>query len=385
MMDLSAPEEQAPLDTGTGPATENNAGVIAARDKFYAFNESKLEEVRGNKLWMQDPKYFKKVMISPSATMKMLMHANSGVDKGMKSGGGKPVEVMGLMLGRPDTEIPNALIVTDVFPLPIEGAETKVLADDAEVINYMISLGESLELTRKEKFMGWYHSHPFDVEVHSHCFLSSTDVSTQLQWQRAEDPHGNPWLAIVIDPLRSLAKGKPEFGAYRVYPPEFTAPLNETPDGKIVTDDTSRVERWGSCWNRYYCLEIDYFMSSLASDVMGVLTENFLWMHTLASTPMLERETRERFSERIDTVSDRLQQFGSTLRGPMSRGHMGASAAAREVNAKEESALSKSAQGGCELAVEHVQGQTTQVLKDIIFSFGHSDEGQEETKEEGGV
>ena len=32
-----------------------------------------------------------------------------------------------------------------VFPLPIEGAETRVLADDTEVVNYMISLGESLE------------------------------------------------------------------------------------------------------------------------------------------------------------------------------------------------------------------------------------------------
>ena len=64
--------------------------------------------------------------------------------------------------------------------------------------------------TRKERFMGWYHSHPFDVEVHTHCFLSSTDISTQLSWQRAEDPHGNPWLAIVVrsyfqqSPKRSL-------------------------------------------------------------------------------------------------------------------------------------------------------------------------------------
>lgn len=41
------------------------------------------------------------------------MHANSGVEKGMAQGG-KPVEIMGMMLGRPDTETPNALIVTDV-------------------------------------------------------------------------------------------------------------------------------------------------------------------------------------------------------------------------------------------------------------------------------
>ena len=44
------------------------------------------------------------------------MHANSGVEKGMAQGG-KPVEIMGMMLGRPDTETPNALIVTDVSML----------------------------------------------------------------------------------------------------------------------------------------------------------------------------------------------------------------------------------------------------------------------------
>lgn len=53
-----------------------------------------------------------------------------------------------------------------------------------------------------------------------------------------------------VDPLRSLAKNKPEFGAFRVYPPEFAAPQNETPDGKIVTDDNARIERWGTYWNR---------------------------------------------------------------------------------------------------------------------------------------
>ena len=52
-----------------------------------------------------------------------------------------------------------------------------------------------------------YHSHPFDVdEDHDNFFFSSTDLSTQLSWQNAEDPQGNPFLAIVLDPLRSAAK-----------------------------------------------------------------------------------------------------------------------------------------------------------------------------------
>lgn len=69
--------------------------------------------------------------------------------------------------------------------------------NSCELITRLLALRWRLQ-TRKERFMGWYHSHPFDVEVHSHCFLSSTDISTQLSWQRAEDPHGNPWLAIVV-------------------------------------------------------------------------------------------------------------------------------------------------------------------------------------------
>lgn len=35
-----------------------------------------------------------------------------------------------------------------MFPLPVEGAETKVLADDQEVSNYMIDLGDLLETVR---------------------------------------------------------------------------------------------------------------------------------------------------------------------------------------------------------------------------------------------
>ena len=49
----------------------------------------------------------------------------------------------------------------------------------------------------------------------------------------------------MIDPLRSLAKGRPEIMSFRVYPPDYNPPLNQTPDGAFVTDDRIRVEKWG--------------------------------------------------------------------------------------------------------------------------------------------
>lgn len=370
---MQAESKAAAPGAGTGAGRPSEPRQM--EDAAYAFDEDVLKEVRNNKVWMQDPKYFKKVIVSPSAAMKMMNHANSGVEKGIKNGG-KPVEIMGLILGRPSTGTDRdagdaqTLIVTDCFPLPIEGAETRVLADDAEVINYMISLGEAIEQTRKEKFMGWYHSHPFDVEVHSHCFLSATDVSTQLQWQRSEDPHGNPWLAIVLDPLRSLAKKRPEMGAFRVYPPEFAAPMNETPDGTIIADESARLERWGNCWNRYYTLEIDYFMSSLGAQVVSVLSEEFLWMRTLSSNTMQERENRDRFSERIQLLANKIEGSEAHLAPRGGRGARIGEYYVPENQQKEseDSALDKIMQAANELSIEHSLGQELQITKKALFN-----------------
>lgn len=71
------------------------------------------------------------------------------------------------------------------------GTETRVVADDAQI--YMISLLESLEKRRSESFIGWYHSHPFDIESYSHCHLSNTDVLTQTNWQRSSPT----WCVIM--------------------------------------------------------------------------------------------------------------------------------------------------------------------------------------------
>lgn len=174
----------------------------------------------------------------------------------------------------------------------------------------MIELSDSLELSRKEIFCGWYHTHPFEVDVHSNCFLSNTDITTQLQWQRSEDPHGNPWLAIVIDPLFSIAKGVPELMAFRVYPPEYTPTANETPDGTIVKDDKIRVSKWGACWNRYYQLQISYFMSNNSKSTLGILRDKFLWQNTFISSVGLDIDSSN--NDRVRMISKKIDQSQDT-------------------------------------------------------------------------
>lgn len=62
---------------------------------------------------------------------------------------------------------------------------------------------------------GWYHSHPGYG-----CWLSGIDVNTQLMHQQHEDP----FLAIVVDPVRTMAAGKVEIGAFRTYPANYKPP-----------------------------------------------------------------------------------------------------------------------------------------------------------------
>jgi hypothetical protein len=57
--------------------------------------------------------------------------------------------------------------------------------------------------------VGWYHSHPGYG-----CWLSGIDVGTQNIQQQYQEP----FLAIVVDPHRTIAAGKVEIGAFRTYP-----------------------------------------------------------------------------------------------------------------------------------------------------------------------
>lgn len=135
---------EASNSSGAPPATTVSKSVAGHTDsktveqEYYCIDEEEIKTLKSECPWMKDPKHFQTVALSPSAAVKISNHCQSGVDKGIAKGG-NPIEVMGLLLGRP---APNGkLIVTDAFPLPVEGFETRVVANDESVVLHMVALG----------------------------------------------------------------------------------------------------------------------------------------------------------------------------------------------------------------------------------------------------
>lgn len=103
----------------------------------------------------------------------------------------------------------STMLVMDSFALPVEGTETRVNAQN-EAYEYMTAFSEAAkQVGRKENVIGWYHSHPGYG-----CWLSGIDVSTQSLNQNYQEP----FVAIVIDPIRTISSGKVNIGAFRTYP-----------------------------------------------------------------------------------------------------------------------------------------------------------------------
>lgn len=78
----SNPEQQQPA--AAAAAVTNSEQQPDAR---FHVDEAALETVRTEAKWMQNPKYFQQVALSPSAIIKIMMHCQSGVDKGIQKGG----------------------------------------------------------------------------------------------------------------------------------------------------------------------------------------------------------------------------------------------------------------------------------------------------------
>jgi len=305
-------------------------------DKLYAYSAAAHNALCQQKPWAADPKYFKNVKISANALIKMVMHARSGGD----------IEVMGMLQGKVEA---NTFIVMDTFPLPVEASETRVNAG-AEAMEFMIGYLELVKKAgREENPVGWYHSHPGYG-----CWLSGIDVSTQMLQQQWQDP----WLAIVVDPKRTINSGKVQLGAFRTYPKDYKPP--EEGASEYQTIPLEKIEDFGVHVKSYYPLEVSYFKSSLDNHLLELLWNKY-WVSTLSSSPILAN--KEYTTRQLSDLTDKLEQSESQL----SHSRMGGGFFMAD-RKKEESALAKIAKDCTRPSTEQVHGLMSQVLKDILFN-----------------
>ena len=236
--------------------------VDPSRDALYTYDVEEQSSIRDAKPWRKDPNHFKNVRISAVALLKMVMHARSGGS----------IEVMGLMQGK---IAGDTFIVTDAFRLPVEGTETRVNAS-AEADEYLIQYLQSCrDNGQMENAVGWYHSHPGYG-----CWLSGIDVGTQKVQQDFQDP----FLAVVIDPDRTISAGKVEIGAFRTYPEDYKPETPQIDDG-YQTIPLNKTEDFGAHASRYYSLEVSHYKSTLDTHILDLLWNKY-WVSTLSQSPL---------------------------------------------------------------------------------------------------
>ncbi|KAJ2607521.1 COP9 signalosome catalytic subunit rri1 [Coemansia sp. RSA 1365] len=270
---------------------ENNILPLNQCDEeIYCFDEDARAQQLEEAPWRSKPHYFRKVEISSVALVKMVMHARSGDN----------IEVMGLMLGK---VIGNTMVVLDAFALPVEGSETRVNAQD-DSYAYMVGYLERSQATgQKEPVIGWYHSHPGYG-----CWLSGIDVATQALHQVHEDP----FLAVVIDPKRTMSAGKVDLGAFRTLPEDHASGSGgEDGRSKVETDGyqsvpLSKIEDFGVHSAKYYPLDVSYFKSTLDQRLMERLWRKH-WIKTLTQSPLITNS--EFTTQMVNEIADKIDTF----------------------------------------------------------------------------
>ncbi|KAJ3906148.1 COP9 signalosome complex subunit 5 [Lentinula edodes] len=139
----------------------------------------------------------------------------------------------------------TSLVILDSFALPVRGTETRA--------------------GRPEDLVDWYHSHPGNGR-----WLSGIDVSTRLNDQK----HTDPFVAVVVDPNRTMTAGKVDIGAFRMYLEDYT-PENVA-SSEYQSIPLSQIEGFGIHANQYYPLEVQLIEIKSRDAVTGLALELIL-------------------------------------------------------------------------------------------------------------
>eukprot|EP00667_Euglena_gracilis_P014792 EG_transcript_15348 len=326
----------------------NNAVRPVVDDDVYRSDPAAQQQLLNARPWKTDNRHFKEVRMSALALLKIQMHAGAEVKPGQV-----PMEVMGMLQGKVDG---HTIIVTDSFALPIPAGLDRGATHvnpGQEAMEYMVQYMELIKhVGKSENVVGWYHSHPGYG-----CWLSGIDVSTQRTQQQFNDP----FLAVVVDPVRSIGAGKVEIGAFRTFP-EGYANAAESSEWQSVPSD--RIEDFGVHAKCYYQLEMSFYKSSLDAQLLDLQWRKY-WVNTLAASPLTNN--RDYITNQISDVAEKIEK----AEGELGHGRYGSGMniiPADKRKKEEETQLSKVTRDSNKLTTEVLHGLSRQVLKAALFN-----------------
>ena len=314
--------------------------VDPQRDQLFQYNPDQQRVQNEARPWRSNPHYFKSIRISAVALIKMVMHARSGGD----------MEVMGLMQGYIAGE---AFIVTDAFRLPVEGTETRVNAQDS-ANEYMVQyLERSRNAGQLENAVGWYHSHPGYG-----CWLSGIDVTTQMTQQTYQDP----FVAVVIDPDRTISAGRVDIGAFRTFPENHKQETKggDTDDDGFQNIPLAKAEDFGAYANHYYSLEVSHFKSTLDAKLLEALWNKY-WVGTLSSSPLFTN--REYGTKQMADLAMKIRSAAESA-STRSRGIGGPMESSQKAK---DSQLDRIVKAGNKISSEEEAGAMAAKIKEQLF------------------
>lgn len=201
----------------------------------------------------------------------------------------------------------------------------------------------------------------------------------------------DPFLAVVIDPDRTISAGKVDIGAFRTYPEGYKP--KDAQDSEYQTIPLSKIEDFGAHSSQYYTMEIEHFKSSLDTHLLDLLWNKY-WVSTLSQSPLFTN--RDYSSKQMLDLANKIkkaeycissrtgghthdrsglhqgltaQLAGATGGGGGSsaggkRGLGGASGAGGE----KDSQLEKIVKDSNKIASEEITGLLASVIKDQIFN-----------------
>ena len=106
-----------------------------------------------------------------------------------------------------------------------------------------------------------------------------------------------PYLAIVVDPHRTMSAGKVEIGCFRTYSKDEIKRIEDkmAKDGGAAAGGANKsvpidkIAELGNHWYKYYQLEHSFFKSSTDNTILEQLWNQY-WLNTLSQSPFLNNQ-----------------------------------------------------------------------------------------------